>query len=219
MNSVLNMVVPLGLRPASSLDMASATAVQRRNLLQIIYVTTPVFALTGIQAAASLFWRLVGRPHPHNWTLQEELLITLMRTLLEYGDIAVWRGFFKNVSLPVSMPPDLRAERVARPGSKSLWFTLRPELQVVEPRAHLNILFVHGGAFISGSARQYQATYCWWLKQLARRGISAKVLSVGYPLAPEHPFPAGRDACEEEIRWLMSRESGETAPKIGRAHV
>lgn len=30
------------------------------------------------------------------------------------------------------------------------------------------------------------------LKQLALRGISAKVLSVGYPLAPEHPFPAGR---------------------------
>lgn len=96
LDSMLNAVVPLGLRRASTLDVAEATAVQRRNLLQIIYVTSPVFALTAAQAAASLFWRLIGRPHPHNWTLPEELLITLMRTLLEYGDIAVWRGFFKN---------------------------------------------------------------------------------------------------------------------------
>ncbi|KAI8472957.1 MAG: Alpha/Beta hydrolase protein [Monoraphidium minutum] len=214
MDSMLNMVVPLGLRRARDLDMASATAVQRRNLLQLAYVTAPLLLVTAAHGVAAAFARVLGRPHPHAWTLPEELLITLMRTLLEYGDISVWRGFFRSVSRPISMPMDLVSQRVQRPGSRSLWFSLRRELQVVEPRAHVNILFIHGGAFISGSARQYQATYCWWLKKLARRGVSAKVLSVGYPLAPEHPYPAGRDACEEEIRWLMGRESGETAPVI-----
>jgi hypothetical protein len=142
---LLNMVVPLGLRPASSLDAATATTVQRRNLLQTAYATAPVFLLTGLQGAAAVLWRLAGRPHPHDWTLPEELLITLMRTLLEYGDIAVWRGFFKNVSRPISMPSDLVMSPAPRPGSKSLWFALRPELRVVEPRGSVNILFIHGG--------------------------------------------------------------------------
>lgn len=49
-----------------------------------------------------------------------------------------------------------------------------------------------GGAFCAGSARQYQRTYAEWLQALAARGLGCRVLSVGYPLAPEHKFPEAR---------------------------
>jgi hypothetical protein len=53
------------------------------------------------------------------------------------------------------------------------------------------------------------------LKKLARRGIDCKILSVSYPLAPEHRYPAGRDACEADIAWLLDAgASGEAGPVI-----
>lgn len=35
------------------------------------------------------------------------------------------------------------------------------------------------------------------------------MLSVEYPLAPEHPFPAGLNAAADAIHWLL-HDSGET---------
>lgn len=35
------------------------------------------------------------------------------------------------------------------------------------------------------------------------------MLSVDYPLAPEHPFPAGLNAAADAIHWLV-HDSGET---------
>jgi acetyl esterase/lipase len=42
------------------------------------------------------------------------------------------------------------------------------------------------------------------------QGIDCSILSVEYPLAPEHPFPAGVNAAADAIHWLL-HDSGETA--------
>lgn len=52
------------------------------------------------------------------------------------------------------------------------------------------------------------------LEELARRGISARLLSVSYPLAPEHPFPEGRDTTEDDVLWLLEH-SGSTPVVVG----
>lgn len=51
----------------------------------------------------------------------------------------------------------------------------------------------------------------WCMHTLARlQGVDCSVLSVEYPLAPEHPFPAGVNAAAGALHWLL-HESGETA--------
>ena len=48
----------------------------------------------------------------------------------------------------------------------------------------------------------YTEMYAYWLEKLARRGIEVRMLSVDYPLAPEHPFPQGLHAAAEAYQWL-----------------
>lgn len=60
------------------------------------------------------------------------------------------------------------------------------------------ILYLHGGAFTNGSlldARNLAASIA-----LACR---SSVLSLGYRLAPENPFPGGLNDCVTAYRWLL----------------
>jgi acetyl esterase/lipase len=62
------------------------------------------------------------------------------------------------------------------------------------------ILYLHGGGFIMGSP----ATH----RELAARVSSAGgacVLSLGYRLLPEYPFPAALDDARTAYRWLLER--------------
>lgn len=61
------------------------------------------------------------------------------------------------------------------------------------------VVYFHGGGFAIGSiglmdnvAREL--THC----------TGAAVISVGYRLAPEHPYPAGLDDCEAVTRWAQA---------------
>jgi acetyl esterase len=60
------------------------------------------------------------------------------------------------------------------------------------------VLFFHGGGFVFGSAAGHEGT-CAYLAQQAQ----LKVLSVNYPLAPEHPSPAAHDAAVAAWSWVV----------------
>ena len=59
------------------------------------------------------------------------------------------------------------------------------------------ILFIHGGAYLLGSAAAYRG---FASQVAARTGVATFVLD--YPLAPEHPFPAAYEATVAALRWL-----------------
>lgn len=66
-------------------------------------------------------------------------------------------------------------------------------------RSECVIVFIHGGAYMLGSARAYRGL----ASQLAvRTGYSTFVLD--YPLAPEHPFPAAPDKVNEVLMELIN---------------
>ena len=74
------------------------------------------------------------------------------------------------------------------------------------------LLFLHGGAFCLGDL---QTDHLRCLAYAQRTG--ATVLSVDYPLAPEHPYPAGLDACVAAAEWTRSnaRELAVDPARIG----
>jgi acetyl esterase/lipase len=60
------------------------------------------------------------------------------------------------------------------------------------------ILFLHGGAYISGSAYGYRAG-----AGALATAADAAVLVPDYRLAPEHPFPAALDDSHAAYLWLL----------------
>ncbi len=65
------------------------------------------------------------------------------------------------------------------------------------------LLFFHGGGFVIGSIQTHDIL-CRELSRLS----GAAVVSVGYRLAPEHPFPAAQNDAWDALLWL--REKGES---------
>jgi acetyl esterase/lipase len=64
-------------------------------------------------------------------------------------------------------------------------------------RADHILLWLHGGAFVLGSANSYRA-----MGANLARASGCRVLLLDYPLAPEHPFPAALDATIAALDWL-----------------
>jgi acetyl esterase/lipase len=61
-----------------------------------------------------------------------------------------------------------------------------------------HILFLHGGAYIAGSARIYR--HITWRFAVA---AEARLAAIDYRLAPEHPFPAALDDAAAAWRGLL----------------
>jgi len=80
---------------------------------------------------------------------------------------------------------------------------------VYAPNADANrfILYIHGGCYISGSP----VTVRECCSRLSRSS-GARVLSVDYRLAPEHPFPAALDDVVSAYEWLL--EQGASAADV-----
>ena len=61
------------------------------------------------------------------------------------------------------------------------------------------ILYLHGGGYVVGSIISHRG-----LAASLTRSSKARVLNVGYRLAPEHRFPAAVDDALEAYRWLLA---------------
>ncbi|NWF30220.1 alpha/beta hydrolase [Streptomyces sp. PKU-EA00015] len=79
----------------------------------------------------------------------------------------------------------------------------RPEKESDEPLPVLVYFF--GGGFVVGSLDTSEAI-CRALASM----VPCVVVSVGYRLAPEHPFPAATEDCYAAVRWVA-----ENASRIG----
>jgi acetyl esterase/lipase len=59
-------------------------------------------------------------------------------------------------------------------------------------------MFIHGGAFVSGSVQMYDA-FCHAIAEMS--GVA--IASVEYRLIPEHPFPTQLEDCLAALQWLL----------------
>ncbi len=100
------------------------------------------------------------------------------------------RGIFP---APVFLP-EARVIDIDGPGG-------RLGLRIIEPDGVASgaFLHLHGGGWTLGENDMQDLR----LQRLARE-TGLAVVSVGYRLAPEHPYPAGPDDCEAAALWLLS---------------
>jgi acetyl esterase len=75
------------------------------------------------------------------------------------------------------------------------------------------VVFFHGGGWVIGNI--YQAE---WLCSHVARNTGAVVVSAGYRLAPEHPFPTAVDDAYEATSWV-ARHTAEVGGRADRLAV
>lgn len=91
-------------------------------------------------------------------------------------------------------PPFLEKAAIGDQGLNGFW------ISVTESRADRIVLFFHGGGFTLGSTADHIG-----LALRIARAARARVFSVDYRLAPEHPFPAAVNDAVAAYRWLIAR--------------
>src|SRR5258708_21853329 len=97
---------------------------------------------------------------------------------------------------------------IAGPAVEVRLGTLAPASEAAAVYVH-----IHGGGWIGGRDDVRDL----FLHDLGAR-LRAVVVSVGYRLAPEHPFPAAQDDCEAATVWVVEHahaEFGTPAVVIG----
>ena len=74
------------------------------------------------------------------------------------------------------------------------------------------IVYFHGGGFVYGDLRGGD-----WICGTVAQQLDAVVVSVGYRLAPKHPFPAGVDDCFAATIWAVANagELGADPARVG----
>ncbi|MFB9207784.1 alpha/beta hydrolase [Nonomuraea spiralis] len=118
------------------------------------------------------------------------------------------RGNFAALAAAVPGPDvaHLEIEDVTVPGDPGVPIRVyRPE------RAQGAIIWLHGGGFVMGDLDTEHP----WAARLAE-GSGATVISVGYRLAPENPFPAALDDAYAVLTWTAehARELGVDPERI-----
>lgn len=131
-------------------------------------------------------------------SIQGRLLLLALRgyrywTTLKPQSLAELRLAQEKLGTRIRTAPEVRFEETGAPGRPSLWAI------PAKARKGKVILFFHGGGYTTGSIITHRAL----VSHIASvSGVS--VLSVGYRLAPEHPYPAALMDATAAYDWLLS---------------
>jgi epsilon-lactone hydrolase len=110
------------------------------------------------------------------------------------ADVATLRASFNELMARIPTPDDVRQSPTTIGGVSAI--------EVTAPGADADavILYFHGGVYVIGSA----ATSVPLVAELARR-TGARVITLDYRLAPEHPYPAAVDDAQDAYKGLLEQ--------------
>src|ERR1700722_703761 len=126
---------------------------------------------------------------------QADLDAMLRQTPVDFRtDVTALRAGFEDVMQRIPVPDDVRKVETTVGGVEAI------EVTVDGIDAAGTILYFHGGVYVIGSANASMPL----VADLARR-TRAKVVSVNYRLAPEHPYPAAVEDAQAVYQGLLSQ--------------
>jgi epsilon-lactone hydrolase len=102
------------------------------------------------------------------------------------------RAEFEGLLASVPIAPDLEFEDARAGGVPGLW------VEAPGVRPDRVMLYLHGGGYVSGSAKGYRP-----LVGELGRATKARALAIDYRLAPEDPFPAAVDDIVSSYKSLL----------------
>lgn len=137
-----------------------------------------------------------------------EGIVTMLRSTAEQrGDVAMtveeWRAAYDGLGQLMPLAEGTETATVDAGGVAAEW--------VVAPEADAGrtIVYFHGGGYCIGSVLGHRAMLSH-LSAAAR----ARVLSIGYRLAPEYPHPAALDDAVAAYRWVLASGGAEPARTV-----
>ena len=110
------------------------------------------------------------------------------------GPPAEVREAFEQMFAAIPLAPDVAFQPAEPGGVPALWS------RTADLHGDRVLLYLHGGAYVIGSAQAYR--FLW--SELARLS-GARGLGLHYRLAPENPFPAAVDDAVAAYRWLLDQ--------------
>jgi len=128
-------------------------------------------------------------------TFEAKGLIPLVR-----GDAATTRAHYQRLALS-RRAADYVPEQVASVADQRSPGGVPVRVyEPLRPRGS-TLIYLHGGGWVVGDVETHDP-----LCRRVANATGARVVSVGYRLAPEHPFPAGLDDAEEVLHWLQAAD-------------
>jgi monoterpene epsilon-lactone hydrolase len=132
-------------------------------------------------------------------SLRAEMLRLGLRMFLKRHsrpfDVEAWRRRMRRMERWVPRPPAGTDTTEVRAGQLKLRRITTPA-----SRPKRNVLYLHGGAYISGAPIYYRH-FTWRIANAA----NACVWALEYRLAPEHPFPAALEDAGAGFLWLANQ--------------
>lgn len=132
---------------------------------------------------------------------------------LDFSDVAVARATITAMSAQMPAPDasavHIESRRIEGPDGPVPVRIYRP---LAQQGAVAGLLYIHGGGFVVGSLETEHGNAIALASTL---GIV--LVSVGYRLAPEHPYPAGLHDCEAAFLWCVANaaELGIDVARLG----
>lgn len=129
-------------------------------------------------------------------SIRGELLRLGLRLFLkrhsELFDLESWRDNMRVMERLVPRPPPSTETTLLTAGQLRFHRTTTPA-----SRPGRNVLYLHGGAYISGAPVYYR--HFFWR---VANSTKARIWALEYRLAPEHPLPAALDDAVAGFTWL-----------------
>jgi monoterpene epsilon-lactone hydrolase len=129
-------------------------------------------------------------------SLRAELLRVGIRVLLKRRsgplDVEQWRKEMRAMERLLPRPPARSTTIEVKAGRLTLHRVTTPA-----SRPERNVLYLHGGAYVSGAPIYYRH-FLWRIAD----ALQARIWTLQYRLAPEHAFPAALDDAVDAYQWL-----------------
>jgi len=128
-------------------------------------------------------------------TFEAKGLLPLVR-----GDAATTRAHYRRLALS-RRGADYVPEQVASAADQHSPGGVPVRVyEPLHPRGS-TLIYLHGGGWVLGDVETHDP-----LCRRVTNATGARVVSVDYRLAPEHPFPAGLDDAEDVLHWLRAAD-------------
>jgi acetyl esterase/lipase len=140
--------------------------------------------------------RLTRGPRHERWDFRYEFAATLLRNMSQHVravPVPELRKYALASQIPIALRSRVKHERGSFSGLYAETFT--PEAL----RGARTLLYFHGGGYFLCSP----ATHRDLVSRLAH-ATAARSIAVEYRKAPEHPYPAAIDDCEQAYRTLLA---------------